>query len=391
MSKPILLLGAGASMDAGLPNAFDLTQRVYDNLGSHSGESKRLYGFVVAKLLTRQSRLGLSPFDKLNVEEVYDALKRLMSRESDALVEFVSSWDMIEKTSNTSFDTNRFANELGTAFRLSKGINGSTISADQRKLRDAGERIAKALKPSSPRSDLEYALRPYLETLVKCLTADTSKQTYLRTLTQFCAEHVAAVATLNYDTLIEQTCRETGLTYDYGLSGWNDRKYVRFYGSDVKLIKLHGSVNWFEDDDNIEVDPDEKLYRRRGLIFGGQGEKLVPHGPYLQLRHEFQRMLRGTSVFGIIGYSFRDRHLNAIIRAWASSRRKAKLIILDPGTVRLGSDVLSKYYTTDKDGRILKYNLEIEQISETASEGMAKFLDAMKRPPNPPIPDQPKA
>src|SRR5215213_1862458 len=95
VASPILLLGAGASIDAGLPNAYDLTRRVYDNLPSHSTEERRLYAYVVAKLLTRQSRLGNSPFEPLNVEEVYDALKRFLSRDEDVLAEFVYSWDAI--------------------------------------------------------------------------------------------------------------------------------------------------------------------------------------------------------------------------------------------------------------------------------------------------------
>lgn len=383
LAEPILLFGAGASIDAGLPNAYELTRQVYERLPQHSPHERKLYAYVVAKLLTRQSRLGNSPFDLLNVEEVYDALKRFLARDDDVLAEFVYSWDEIASPSRSSFDPRRFADKLGGAFALKQGLSRLGIAPDGRKLRDAADLIAHAFNPIQPHADLEHSLRPYLSTLTECLQSDGKRHPYMERLATFGREHTSAIATLNYDTLLEDACKEQSVTYDYGLGTWNARKFVKFQGADVKLIKLHGSTNWYEDGDDVVLDPEHSSYLRRGLIFGGQGDKLVPHGPYLQLRHEFQRLLRSTNVFGIVGYSFQDRHLNAIIRAWVSSRVKAKLVILDPGTPKLGSEVLGKWFNTDKTGRITRYNVEIQHIAETAANGVEKLIASLLTEPRP--------
>lgn len=384
MARPVLLLGAGASIDAGLPNAYDLTRRVYDRLPEHATEERKLYGYVVAKLLTRQSRLGHSPFESLNVEEVYDALKRFLSRDDDVLAEFVYSWDTLTSPpSKVRFDSRRFTDLLGKAFELKQGLNRVSVAADRYKLQGAADQIARAFNPSQPQRDLEDSLQPYLRTLVECLQSNGERHSYMETLAKFCTENVSAVATLNYDTLLEEACENNRISYDYGLGTWNSRKYIKFQGADVKLVKLHGSINWFEQGDDIVVNPEKTAYLKRGLIFGGQGDKLVPHGPYLQLRHEFQRMLRSTNVVGIIGYSFRDIHLNAIIRSWVSSRIKAKLIVLDPGNPTLRGDVLGKWFTSDKTGKIIRYNVEIEHIREGAAGGLSKMIKSLLTPPKP--------
>ncbi|MBA2919042.1 hypothetical protein GON01_14160 [Sphingomonas sp. MAH-20] len=383
MANPVLLLGAGVSIDAGLPNAFDLTRRIYNELAIAQREEAKLFAYVIGKLITRQAKLGVSPFREVNVEEVYDALKRFLSRDSDILAEFVYSWDPVSFPSAQTFDVHRFAASMGSAFDVRRSLDRISVTANNRALRDAAQQISDAVRPSHHQYDLESSLRPYLQVLVACLQPKEDSFGYLTSLIRFSRERVSAIATLNYDTLLERTCGQDSTAFDYGLSGWNDRKYVRFGKKGLPLIKLHGSINWVEDGDDISVVESPKVHQRRGLIFGGQGDKLVSHGPYLQLRHEFQKLLNSTNVFGIIGYSFQDRHLNAIIRAWVSSRRKAKLVILDPGTPRLGHDVLGNWVSTDKDGRITRYKVEIEHIAETAANGMERFLLSLTRPPRP--------
>lgn len=382
MAKPVLLLGAGASIDAGLPSAFDLTEVVYSRLINHS-HAKNLFGYVVSKLVVRQARNGFSPFEKLNVEEVYASLKRFIARDSDALSEFVYSWDPVTLPSGKAFSSDEFSRILSQAITKRRGLNGDLISLDSYKLKAAGELISNALQPLGVKGDLDSALRPYLDVLVTCLTPTNEVNKYVDRLTCYCKENVAAVATLNYDTVFENSCSQQDINVDHGLSRWNKSKYIRFTGTGVKLAKLHGSINWYESHDEILIDPDSSGWNKRALIFGGQSDKLVAHGPYLQLRHEFQSLLRSTNVFGIIGYSFQDTHLNAIIRAWISSRRNAKLVILDPGVPRLGSDVLGVPYIKNKDGTVRR-TVEIEHIAMTASEGMQKFLASLETAPNPP-------
>jgi hypothetical protein len=90
----MFLLGAGASIDGGLADAFSLTTDIYDRLcSSHNKDASKIYGLVVAKILARKVRQGGSPFEGVNVEEVYDGLRKLASRDTDFLADFATGWD----------------------------------------------------------------------------------------------------------------------------------------------------------------------------------------------------------------------------------------------------------------------------------------------------------
>jgi hypothetical protein len=63
--KPLALLGAGASIDAGLLNTFDLTQEVYNYLVARGYPEGHLFGYVISKVLVRATRNGGSPFQRV--------------------------------------------------------------------------------------------------------------------------------------------------------------------------------------------------------------------------------------------------------------------------------------------------------------------------------------
>jgi len=121
VSKPVILLGAGASVDSGLPTAYGLTEQVYTALRNDASAQRetKLFGFVVAKLIVRQTRLGISPFAKIDIESVYDGLKRVLSKDSDIISEFVNSWDPMTDATFSQFDARAFAENLVRSFRIS--------------------------------------------------------------------------------------------------------------------------------------------------------------------------------------------------------------------------------------------------------------------------------
>ena len=45
-------------MDAGLPSAFSLTEKVYDRLSSFKSKDSILYSVVVSKLISRNAKAG---------------------------------------------------------------------------------------------------------------------------------------------------------------------------------------------------------------------------------------------------------------------------------------------------------------------------------------------
>jgi hypothetical protein len=113
-------------------------------------------------------------------------------------------------------------------------------------------------------------------------------------------------------------------------------------------FKLHGSSNW-------------RTLNGSSLLIMGEGKNEVIDGVALLswYRQQFEDMLDGPNAhLMIIGYSFRDKHINEIILKGA--RNGATLFIIDP----LGVDVLQNiestsppFHQSDKDRLTLQNSI----------------------------------
>ena len=103
------------------------------------------------------------------------------------------------------FDPRIFAQNIGNAFSVRQGLDRSSIRGDANLLRKAGEQIARAIDPLPRQRDIIDSMRPYLDTLIKCLSTENRINPYLDKLTSFVLEKASALATLNYDTTIEES------------------------------------------------------------------------------------------------------------------------------------------------------------------------------------------
>jgi SIR2-like domain len=117
------------------------------------------------------------------------------------------------------------------------------------------------------------------------------------------------------------------------------------YGRIVFLIKLHGSIDWqWESSDRLREAPTREMedakkllldYRRRGLsakprsaiIFGGKN-KLTAEGPFLDLLFWFRQVLQLSNELVVVGYSFRDDHVNHTILSRLRASDTNRLIVI---------------------------------------------------------------
>lgn len=93
--KELFLLGAGASIEAGIPGAYAMTQVIADHL--HQDASDRKYAqvidFVIGGLLFQQGVRGNSPFQfGVNVESLFNAVSVLDQRHDIEISPFIDSW-----------------------------------------------------------------------------------------------------------------------------------------------------------------------------------------------------------------------------------------------------------------------------------------------------------
>lgn len=99
---------------------------------------------------------------------------------------------------------------------------------------------------------------------------------------------------------------------------------IRFIDRMQPFFKLHGSSNWVDEKDG------------RLLVVGGGKAEYIGQHPLLKWMHDQFRLYleRPRTRLMVIGYSFRDRHINQLIMD-AAKRTHLELFIIDTRGVRL--------------------------------------------------------
>lgn len=107
-------------------------------------------------------------------------------------------------------------------------------------------------------------------------------------------------------------------------------------------MKLHGSIDWVIDPQRergklpvtrirkLDAEADENREMRNPAIVFGEAGKLRAEGPYLELLIAWSAQLREADVLLVVGYSFRDQHVNEIIARWFNEREDRRVVLLDP-------------------------------------------------------------
>ena len=243
----LVLLGAGASVDAGVPAAFAITDEIRERLNGREhrgGNLGRLLDFVCERLNSQSTSL------KLDVERVFSAVELLAERGTLEVSPFVERWDRAV---------------------------------------DSWER-----EPGRGAHDNVYAaLRDRMLFELRDLVATTRKQvSYLEPLVRFAADpRRATIATLNYDLSIERAGEAAGIDVHTGIDHWVNSGTWDWPKAGVRLLKLHGSIDWAWEDDPPEDGRLPSRYIRQipptagdaqapALVFGLRG-KLRAEGPFL--------------------------------------------------------------------------------------------------------------
>ena len=146
------------------------------------------------------------------------------------------------------------------------------------------------------------------------------------------------VFTTNYDLFNEVAMDRLGIPYSNGFSGTVERRFnpatFRYslaqqfditsrkwnaVDNFVYLCKLHGSVNWVEEEQGLypirELQEAPTIGERHVLIFPTPAKQNASFAsPYSDLFREFQaRIVRDQSVLFVLGYGFGDEHVNNVI------------------------------------------------------------------------------
>lgn len=121
------------------------------------------------------------------------------------------------------------------------------------------------------------------------------------------------VFTLNYDLCVELACKSKRISLITGFeNNWNPYVFNNIQ-SGINLYKLHGSINWFCDDKwNIKELPTSPRGESPQLVLG-PGSKIQADDPFLTLFYEFHKAVQDAEVCIVLGYGYRDEHVNTVL------------------------------------------------------------------------------
>jgi hypothetical protein len=288
----LVLLGAGASVEAGMPDGRGLAEALVATGAVPTLET------VLASLATESGYP--------DIERAFSVLEALadLAREDS----FVSDLKRARLLRTGLTDPSVAANELDV---IARTLRNRLWLVD-----GLGVGVSAALL-GKPYQEPEAAR--YMVPLVRSCLGGT-------------------IATLNYDNVVEQAGGPAVLVRNI-----STRRIIvpDEQPTKVRLLKLHGSLDWRRVADDVIAGgrPLETEHYMPAVVFGA-ANKLRHYGPFLELLRAFVNKLGEIHHLFLIGYGFRDQHINEMLRIWATAPAadgdiKRITICQGPGATRL--------------------------------------------------------
>ena len=304
------LVGAGLVKNAGLPTSVELADKLKLSLvsrsavddGSEASElAKRLlslFRFLNGGVRFQEGFLDRDPDQSVNIEQIAIAALSLRQRLENPLAPYTSGWHQ-RLSELEAYDVN-----LTSEF---EGFIYSQLT-DWLDFRDE--------------ASISYLLR-----LADLLTH----------------EHAIDIFSLNYDLCIETAFKSkpnNSFVNGFSENGW---KPELFDGdADIRLFKLHGSLDWIEDQAfgvcSLQFpqhkDAEEIVGTSKPLLIFGTSHKLSARQPFLTLAYHLSQAVLNTRVLVTIGYSFGDEYVNEIIEQGFRNNTRLRVIAVGPSASR---------------------------------------------------------
>lgn len=332
----ILLLGAGASADAGIPTASGMVSNIEQMIQTELKwkEYKGVFDYIKSSIRYADGIKGAFN-ENLNIERLVNTLSELEKKEEHTIYPFIANWNM----------------------KLLE-VGGQ----DFQKIKNFKEMIIEQLKDWVTMDDY-------------------SKANYYSGISRFQKQYNFSlrVFTLNYDLCLEKNCSDVRVEmgFDKELRNWDWRRFDFNENNPVEifLYKLHGSIDWWRDQNgNLTFSDDVKGAHSPDLIFG-TNYKLQYVDPYLFFVYEFRKYSLEAKLIVTIGYGFGDEHINGIIGQAAKSNDGLRLVCVGKGlnremvkgTLKISGDQTegdNRIETVEKAAReYLQEGMTIEKVS----------------------------
>lgn len=413
-ASEVLLFGAGASVEARVPGAYAMTQRILEVFRGNPSLAReaRVLSFVVGGLLFQAASRGGDPFGGVNVEDLFNAVQLLAQRRTLEAAPFVGSWhamvDEFDTREPEQVRLDRFTKGVyeGVSAAIRAALSAAPPSFSRDKVDKAfGGAMKKTIEAAlakrsvslSSSDSVGAAMAEYVTGLAKLWSDklgsasprfgsevdrafaaavdkrrarpgsgevyEATNEAMIQTLASIVWIDDAArvghlepilallrrqprlvVATLNYDNAVETLAGAHGVPCGTGIERWSTAGEFPLAGDGLHLLKLHGSIDWSLDVRGgsaerplphsvvRQLTPEQaRTGEHRPAVIFGQRNKLTAEGPYLELLRAFQRELAAATVLTVVGYSFRDAHVNEYVAQWINADGRHRLRVVDPG------------------------------------------------------------
>jgi NAD-dependent SIR2 family protein deacetylase len=301
-SPVVVFLGAGASVEAGLPISTGITRHLIEQMEAQSEtELLTMIRFICDKLTSGRSG------QTVDIELLLRTATYLADRNVDPLTEsnanplprFVTSWCDELKAIDPTGD--------GVLFR--------------RLLREAKALLPQILQPTKSVK--------YLSEINRLMNALPKRRRL-----------APVIFTLNYDLCLEQALNDANIKFTTGFEKGVWTPGVLANPRTIRLFKLHGSLGWVRHperriiyDAYDSAQSDEILVESPEInheIVFAIDNKLQATQPFLWLFQQCAEIVSRSSYIVCIGYSFRDDHVNEIIGQAMASDPSKHLIFVSP-------------------------------------------------------------
>lgn len=197
-------------------------------------------------------------------------------------------------------------------------------------------------RPFNVSAEAFAELRRHIESYIREALAlgDRARQgMYLSGLFDFLGDEGAVeVFTLNYDRLLEGVCLFHDRRFTTGFADSWDPHLFEIESVEVKIYKLHGSVDWFrfpsrgliyrsERDGEHFAFSEEK---RAEVLLYPAGTKAAHAEPFASLMAAFTGSLSSARYLVAIGYSFADAHIRRMVLDQMVNNRELNVIVVGP-------------------------------------------------------------
>lgn len=337
MSNVLVLLGAGASVDAGVPASTRMTEEIAKAMSapafSRTGIAHAL-NYAVGALIAHKSARGGNPYDGIDIEQLFSAVQMLGDRESLEIAPFVT-WSPVLETIGPPRRIDPF---------FDKEFDRALLGGSSRRPSDLlAEFVSTMVETDESESVYNRLEQEMLNALTRLLQVKPEALAYLEPLLPT-DEPKVRIATLNYDKSIETLAGTLGMDVDTGIAGWQGGHEWKWRDeAQVQLLKLHGSIDWtltsrvgagglkqpaIQINELVEEHA-TRVNGTTGVVFGARG-KVRAAGPFLAMLRELDTMLAAADQLVIVGYSFRDEHINVALTRWINAGVGSSVTVVDP-------------------------------------------------------------